>query len=345
MPCMHMQSALARQMPGCSTTGRSNTQLQNSRLSHRAFQPQAARPFTTSSYTSSCTAQRGSRCLRGRSLSAGRVYAASASQEEADLRADYGALSERLESLADEVHDLLQGNSLYLVGMMGSGKSTVGRLVGKAMKYPLLDTDALIEQSSKVTVSKIFADEGEEAFRDLETEVLHQLMPFTKCIIATGGGAVIRRKNWGFMQHGVVIWLDGSPELLASHVLGQSGGTKSRPLIFSNTDVQEQASQPPEAGESDEYKQTVEKLRGILEDRQGKYSFADIRVPLQSEEHGSLAAEAVVVAYRILKAVKDRLHSSAAERQAKIKFKIEGANDVPKTMQVKQSPVSANGHE
>ncbi|DBA75562.1 TPA: hypothetical protein ACH3X2_009120 [Trebouxia sp. C0005] len=298
MPCMHMQSALARQMPGCSTIGRSNTQLHSSGLPCRAFQPQAARPFTTSSRTSSCTAQQGSRCSRGKNLSAGRVYAASVSQEEADLRADYGALSERLQSLADEVRELLQGNSLYLVGMMGSGKSTVGRLVGKALKYPLLDTDALIEQSSKATVSEIFADEGEEAFRDLETEVLHQLMPFTKCIIATGGGAVIRRKNWGYMQHGVVIWLDGSPELLASHVLGQSGGTKSRPLIFSNTDVQDQASQPPKAGESDEYKQTVEKLRGILDDRQGKYSFADIRVPLQSEEHGSLAAEAVVVAYR-----------------------------------------------
>lgn len=341
---MHMHSVFARQMPGCSTTSRSNTQLQSSGLSHRAFQRQTARPSTTSSRTSSCTAQQGSRCLRGKSLSAGRVYA-SVSQEEADLRADYGVLSERLESLADEVHELLQGNSLYLVGMMGSGKSTVGRLVGKALKYPLLDTDALIEQSSKATVSEIFADEGEEAFRDLETEVLHQLMPFTKCIIATGGGAVIRRKNWGFMQHGVVIWLDGSPELLASHVLGQSGGTKSRPLVFSNTDVQEQASQPPKADESDEYKQTVEKLRGILDDRQGKYSFADIRVPLQSEEHGSLGAEAVVVAYRVLKAVKDRLHSSAAERQAKRKFKIEGANDVPKTMQVKQSPVAVNGHE
>ena len=97
MPCMHMQSALARQMPGCSTTGRSNTQLQSSGLSHRAFQPQAARPFTTSSRTSSCTGQQGSRCLRGKNLSAGRVYAASVSQEEADLRADYGALSERLE--------------------------------------------------------------------------------------------------------------------------------------------------------------------------------------------------------------------------------------------------------
>ncbi len=69
-------------------------------------------------------------------------------------------------------------------------------------------------------------------------------------------------------------------------------------IIIITLTVLLQASQPPEAGESDEYKQTVEKLRGILDDRQGKYSFADIRVPLQSEEHGSLAAEAVVVAYR-----------------------------------------------
>ena len=78
-----------------------------------------------------------------------------------------------LQSLADEVHAMLQGTSLYLVGMMGSGKSTVGRLVGKALKYPLLDTDKLVEQSAKATVSEIFADEGEEAFRDMETEVLN----------------------------------------------------------------------------------------------------------------------------------------------------------------------------
>ena len=67
---------------------------------------------------------------------------------------------------------MLQGTSLYLVGMMGSGKSTVGRLVGQALKYSLLDTDKLIEQSSRATVSEIFAEEGEESFRDMETEVL-----------------------------------------------------------------------------------------------------------------------------------------------------------------------------
>ena len=70
--------------------------------------------------------------------------------------------------------------------------------------------------------------------------LLQQLMPFTKCVVATGGGAVLRRKNWGFMQHAVVIWLDGSPELLASHVVGQTGGTMSRPLIFSSADVKQQ---------------------------------------------------------------------------------------------------------
>ena len=55
---------------------------------------------------------------------------------------------------------------------MGSGKSTVGRLLGKSLQYPLLDTDAIIEQSTKRTVSEIFAEEGEDAFRDMETDVL-----------------------------------------------------------------------------------------------------------------------------------------------------------------------------
>lgn len=77
-----------------------------------------------------------------------------------------------VQSLAEEVSELLQGTSIYLVGMMGSGKSTVGRLVGKALKYPLLDTDALIEKSTRSTVSELFAEEGEDAFRDLETDVL-----------------------------------------------------------------------------------------------------------------------------------------------------------------------------
>ena len=220
MACMH--AASARQLPGCSTTGRGHVQYQAFRQSCRAFRRQTARAFTASNCNNSGNLQQHSLCSKSKKRACSRVYAEPSDQEEKQLRSDYGALSERLEvslptyhvallcpqqlfatgirctlcnfiycviylcliclyssdtcelqSLADEVHELLQGNSLYLVGMMGSGKSTVGRLVGKALKYPLLDTDALIEQSSSSTVSEIFAEEGEEAFRDMETEVLH----------------------------------------------------------------------------------------------------------------------------------------------------------------------------
>ena len=65
-----------------------------------------------------------------------------------------------------------------------------------------------------------------------------------------------------------------------------------------NGELQAAQDEAQEEGESDEYRQTVEKLTRILEERRGKYSFADIKVPLHSEEHGGLAAEAVVIAYR-----------------------------------------------
>lgn len=57
-------------------------------------------------------------------------------------------------------------------------------------------------------------------------------MPFKSCVIATGGGAVTRRKNWGFMQHGIVIWLEGSPDLLARRACSES--LESRPLLASS---------------------------------------------------------------------------------------------------------------
>ena len=59
--------------------------------------------------------------------------------------------------------------------------------------------------------------------------LLQELMPFKSCVVSTGGGAVERRKNWGYMQHGVVIWLDGSPELLARRTCND--GQNSRPML------------------------------------------------------------------------------------------------------------------
>lgn len=78
-----------------------------------------------------------------------------------------------VQALAAEAKEALQGSSVYLVGMMGSGKSTVGKLVGKALGYCSFDTDSLIEQmAGGRSVAQIFAEEGEESFRAMETRVL-----------------------------------------------------------------------------------------------------------------------------------------------------------------------------
>jgi len=154
----------------------------------------------------------------------------------------------------------------------------VGRLVGGALKYPFLDTDALIEASAGCTIPDIFRDEGEEAFRDLETQVLQararppdpvltlitmasaslsslrgcsrcaalmlrtglptltlakvraqELMPFKEVVVATGGGAVVRGVNWGYLHHGIVVWLAGAPELLAARAMRD--GAAQRPML------------------------------------------------------------------------------------------------------------------
>jgi shikimate kinase len=104
--------------------------------------------------------------------------------------------------------DLLRGVNLYLVGMMGAGKSTVGQAVAKRLGYRFLDTDMLIESVAQRPISDIFATDGEAAFRDLETAVLEQVVAYTRSVVATGGGMVLRRENWGHLRHGVVVWLD-----------------------------------------------------------------------------------------------------------------------------------------
>lgn len=87
----------------------------------------------------------------------------------------------------------LQGASVSLVGMMGSGKSTTGQMIANALRYCYFDTDAVIEQAAGgATIPEIFADAGEDGFREIETKVLRELAAYKNCVIATGGGAVLR---------------------------------------------------------------------------------------------------------------------------------------------------------
>ena len=100
--------------------------------------------------------------------------------------------------------------NIILIGFMGSGKSSVGHELSQNLGYPIVDTDALIEKRAGKPIVKIFEDEGEEAFRDLETAVLRQLEDdrTSRRIIATGGGIIVSAENREALRRlGFVVWL------------------------------------------------------------------------------------------------------------------------------------------
>ena len=120
--------------------------------------------------------------------------------------------------------------NLILVGFMGTGKSTIGRQLSKALGYPLIDTDARIVAQQKRAIADIFESEGEDHFRDLETETLRTLKN-DKChkrIIATGGGIVLREENRQLLRDlGFVVWLVAQPET----ILERTSRNRDRPLL------------------------------------------------------------------------------------------------------------------
>jgi shikimate kinase len=122
---------------------------------------------------------------------------------------------------------LLKSTSIYLIGMMGSGKTTVGQLLSQELEYKYFDTDALIEQATQQTVSQIFAESGEPVFRELETRTLEALAPMLRSTIATGGGIILKPENWGHLRTGVIVWLDVPVEVLHQRLIEDT----TRPLL------------------------------------------------------------------------------------------------------------------
>ena len=125
---------------------------------------------------------------------------------------------------------------LVLVGLTGSGKTTIGRLAAERLARPFVDTDAMIEQRTGRTVRSIFAEDGEVAFRDLETSVLAEAIGATEpSVIAAAGGAVVREVNREALRasQARVVWLCGGPSVVSDRV--RSGG--HRPLLDKDPDA------------------------------------------------------------------------------------------------------------
>lgn len=109
---------------------------------------------------------------------------------------------------------------VVLIGMMGVGKTTVGRLVAEALGRPFRDSDALIEERTGETVAQIFAERGEAAFRAEETAALEEMLAAPPSVVAAAGGAILDVGNRDRLRAGGrVIWLVAEPSVLAQRVV------------------------------------------------------------------------------------------------------------------------------
>ncbi len=140
---------------------------------------------------------------------------------------------------------------IILIGMPGCGKSTIGRMLAKAMKCPFLDLDTAIEEMAAKTINQIFEDDGETVFREMETLVLKQSVG-RGGILATGGGVVTIPHNQEFLEDGIVVFVDRPLSILL-----ESTTTEDRPLL----------------------KEGREKLKNLYETRYDLYcQWADVQV-------------------------------------------------------------------
>lgn len=142
--------------------------------------------------------------------------------------------SEEVSLIADSPHALSDSTArasgvIALVGLPGSGKSTIGRHLARRLQLELIDTDALIEKRLGETIRAFFEREGEERFRQVEHETLRDALTHPRrCVMATGGGIVLREDNRRLLARGaIVVYLRSSPEDLARRLRHD----RQRPLL------------------------------------------------------------------------------------------------------------------
>lgn len=182
------------------------------------------------------------------------------------------------------MNNLLEGTSVFLIGMMGVGKTSVGKSLGKKLGYRFFDTDILIEKVARQSINDIFATQGEWVFRELESKVLGELCAYTKSAIATGGGIILKKENWGYLHQGLIVWLDAPVELLVKRLSEDT----TRPLL-QQTDL-------------------GKKLSSLLATRQSLYAEADLHVRIEPNQTSEQISDQILE--EIPTVLKNKVHSS-----------------------------------
>lgn len=122
---------------------------------------------------------------------------------------------------------------IFLVGMPGSGKTTLAKSLAQALNISLIDLDAEIVKSERRSIESIFEKDGEEAFRKIEKDIVEKFSKVQKSVISTGGGAPCHYNNMDIMnQAGITIYLDVPPDELANRIFSQEA---NRPMVKGKT--------------------------------------------------------------------------------------------------------------
>jgi shikimate kinase len=149
---------------------------------------------------------------------------------------------------------LLPGRNLVLIGLMGSGKTTVGELLARRLERPLVDTDEMVEREAGKAIKEIFAEEGERGFRRHESEAIRRVAAIRGQVMAVGGGAVLDPGNvTQLSMTGDLVLLDAPPEVLSERL--DETETAERPLVADADDL-------------------TARLAHLLEERRGDYERA-----------------------------------------------------------------------
>jgi shikimate kinase len=174
---------------------------------------------------------------------------------------------------------------VFLVGFMGSGKTTAGKLAAALAGFSYIDLDAVIEIKTGKSVTALFKDNGQDYFRQMETETLHELSGKTKTIVSVGGGCPCVNENMNWMlQHGFVIYLKAHHGNLFHRLMPAK---THRPLIAALTDVQ-----------------LMEYIMNQLPVREKFYSKANAVIETITEEPAELAGKIVTAIRNIPETIK-----------------------------------------
>lgn len=162
--------------------------------------------------------------------------------------------------------------NIYLIGLSGTGKTRSGRRVAELLGWPFVEMDGVIEDRAGKSIPRIFEENGETYFRNLEAQILNEVAERGGRIVSTGGGVPVRVENRDTMKaSGLIVRLSASPEVIHQRLVSSapSRGRTLRPLLGDDA--------------------PIEKLRIMLADRDEAYSVANVTVDTEHKSHDEVA--------------------------------------------------------